>query len=126
MLQADTLGNEQRQQTDTNRLRDRSKDADRYPRQFGCLAYLSASFVLSLILFVSVCRLGPRGQERRTQADLEIGGKLQTDTQGKEQREQTETDLVIEQKNQTYTLRNEQREHADTKRLCSRTNAGNR
>src|SRR5688572_16990910 len=125
-MQRGTLGKGPKVQTGTNRLRDGGKDADKYSRQFGCLAYLSASFVLSLILFVSVCRLGPRGQERRTQADLEIGGKLQTDTQGKEQREQTETDLVIEQKNQTYTLRNEQREHADTKRLCSRTNAGNR
>ena len=32
-MQTDTLGNEQREQTDTNRLRDRSKDADRYARQ---------------------------------------------------------------------------------------------
>ena len=56
-----------------------------------------------LFSFVSVCRLGPRGQERRTQAALETEGKLQAETLG-----------------------NEQREHADRKRLCSRTNAGDR
>ena len=104
-MQTDTLGNEQREQTDTNRLRDRSKDADRYPRQFGCLAYLSASFVLSLILFVSVCRLGPRGQERRTQADLETEGKLQADTLGNEQREQTDTNRLSRQNERCRQIR---------------------
>src|SRR5688572_8993860 len=102
-MQRGTLGKGPKVQTGTNRLRDGGKDADKYSRQFGCLAYLSASSVLSLILFVSVCRLGPRGQERRTQAALETEGKLQAETLG-----------------------NEQREHADRKRLCSRTNAGDR
>ena len=53
--------------------------------------------------YVSVCRLGPRGQERRTQADLETEGKLQADT-----------------------LDNEQREHADTNRLSKRTKDADR
>ena len=73
-MQSGTLGNVLSGQTDTLRLRDRVKGADRNPRQFNCLAYLSASSILSL------SRLGPREKERRTLADLKTEEKIQTDT----------------------------------------------